>query len=471
MAPPVVKCKCGELVDATDKKILDEVVCRGCGQSIYITPKRLEEGDFARRNPQPMPRESFGFEPPSGPGFDVFISHATEDKESFAHPLAVALELRGLRVWYDSWSMGKFDSIQRAIDVGLSRSLCGVVICSPNYLHKSWARLEMGAICGCHAAGMLIATVLHGILPTELRSISPLLAGTLVVTSTDGVDEVADAILAHMQTNSGRLWEIASSNPERELADIRLEMIISPDHAALMRCLDLIEVFLGRYPHVVDGRILKRQLLQAIERELQVESREDLAGQLESIRREYVAIEREAKANRRRVGISCLIFGVLAGMAVSFGIKTPKIRESSTVATVAASSRGDDVLVLRTPPRELQFQLIWKSSSDLDLSVIDPTGATVSNGATEIRGGSLDRDLLAGPGQETITVDPAAFESFARRAQKYLVTVNDYSQLGETEFELRVLVDGIVDSRIVGVLDQTHRSYLLELFVPSHSTE
>jgi len=33
--------------------------------------------------------------------WDVFISHAWEDKESFACPLAEALETKGLRVWFD----------------------------------------------------------------------------------------------------------------------------------------------------------------------------------------------------------------------------------------------------------------------------------------------------------------------------------------------------------------------------------
>jgi hypothetical protein len=33
--------------------------------------------------------------------WDVFISHASEDKETVARPLAQCLERSGLRVWYD----------------------------------------------------------------------------------------------------------------------------------------------------------------------------------------------------------------------------------------------------------------------------------------------------------------------------------------------------------------------------------
>src|ERR1700730_13203073 len=42
-----------------------------------------------------------GYAAAMGKEWDVFISHASEDKESFVRPLARALERTGLRVWYD----------------------------------------------------------------------------------------------------------------------------------------------------------------------------------------------------------------------------------------------------------------------------------------------------------------------------------------------------------------------------------
>ena len=36
--------------------------------------------------------------------YDVFISHATEDKD-FTTPLAVALREAGLKVWYDDFEL------------------------------------------------------------------------------------------------------------------------------------------------------------------------------------------------------------------------------------------------------------------------------------------------------------------------------------------------------------------------------
>jgi hypothetical protein len=37
--------------------------------------------------------------------WDVFVSHASEDKEAIARPLAESLRARGLRVWYDDFSL------------------------------------------------------------------------------------------------------------------------------------------------------------------------------------------------------------------------------------------------------------------------------------------------------------------------------------------------------------------------------
>ena len=37
--------------------------------------------------------------------WDVFISHATEDKDAIARNLAQALRAKGLRVWYDEFSL------------------------------------------------------------------------------------------------------------------------------------------------------------------------------------------------------------------------------------------------------------------------------------------------------------------------------------------------------------------------------
>jgi len=57
--------------------------------------------------------------------WDVFICHASEDKDAFVRPLAVALRQLGVSVWYDEFSLEVGDSISRSIDKGLAESAYG----------------------------------------------------------------------------------------------------------------------------------------------------------------------------------------------------------------------------------------------------------------------------------------------------------------------------------------------------------
>lgn len=51
--------------------------------------------------------------------WDVFISHAGEDKQDVARPLSEALTAAGLRVWLDEDELRLGDSLRGKIDQGL----------------------------------------------------------------------------------------------------------------------------------------------------------------------------------------------------------------------------------------------------------------------------------------------------------------------------------------------------------------
>ena len=53
--------------------------------------------------------------------WDVFISHASEDKPTVVEPLAKALMQAGLVVWYDRFELKLGDSLRRKIDEGLAK--------------------------------------------------------------------------------------------------------------------------------------------------------------------------------------------------------------------------------------------------------------------------------------------------------------------------------------------------------------
>lgn len=61
--------------------------------------------------------------------YDVFISHASEDKEALVRPLANALKAEGLVVWYDEIELRLGDSLRRKIDRGLAKSRVDLSCC------------------------------------------------------------------------------------------------------------------------------------------------------------------------------------------------------------------------------------------------------------------------------------------------------------------------------------------------------
>jgi hypothetical protein len=78
--------------------------------------------------------------------WDVFISHASEDKDALARPLAEALRARGFRVWYDEFALKVGDSLRESIDHGLGNSRYGIVILSPKFFAKHWPQRELNGL-------------------------------------------------------------------------------------------------------------------------------------------------------------------------------------------------------------------------------------------------------------------------------------------------------------------------------------
>ena len=79
-------------------------------------------------------------------GWDVFICHASEDKEFFVEPLSLSLRERGLKVWYDSFSLTLGDNLRRSIDKGLAESNFGIVVLSPTFFQKKWPSYELNGL-------------------------------------------------------------------------------------------------------------------------------------------------------------------------------------------------------------------------------------------------------------------------------------------------------------------------------------
>jgi hypothetical protein len=129
---------------------------------------------------------------------DFFISHASEDKDAIASPLAEALRDRGYNVWYDKFVLKLGDSLRREIDRGLANSRYGVVIFSPEFFKKQWTQKELDGLVAREIAskGKVILPVWHNVDHDFVSKHSPSLADKLGADTSKGIEFVVDAIVA-----------------------------------------------------------------------------------------------------------------------------------------------------------------------------------------------------------------------------------------------------------------------------------
>jgi hypothetical protein len=128
--------------------------------------------------------------------WDIFISHAWEDKEEIARPLAEALTAEGLHVWYDEFELTVGDSLGRSIDRGLNDSRYGVVILSPHFFAKEWPQKELDGLSAREIQSVkVILPVWHNVTYDDVLKFSPKLADRLAVRTDKGLAEVVRQLL------------------------------------------------------------------------------------------------------------------------------------------------------------------------------------------------------------------------------------------------------------------------------------
>jgi hypothetical protein len=130
--------------------------------------------------------------------YDVFICHASEDKEPFVRPLADALRNEHVEVWYDDFSLKLGDSIRRSLDKGLSQSRFGLVVLSKAFFTKNWPKYELDGLVEKEIRGNdnVILPIWHDVSHDEVADQSPSLANRKSVLSSVGLPEIVSKVLA-----------------------------------------------------------------------------------------------------------------------------------------------------------------------------------------------------------------------------------------------------------------------------------
>lgn len=120
--------------------------------------------------------------------YDVFVSHAWEDKEDFVDELVDEMRKLDIKVWYDTNKLKWGDSMREKIDKGLSKSRFGVVVLSPDYIRedKYWTKAELNGLFQVETInGKTILPIWHKLTKKQVTEYSPIIADRKALTTAD----------------------------------------------------------------------------------------------------------------------------------------------------------------------------------------------------------------------------------------------------------------------------------------------
>lgn len=133
------------------------------------------------------------------PEYDVFVSHAWEDKEEFVDEFVDALAMLNIKVWYDKSQIKWGDSMRERIDDGLKKSKFGVAILSPNYIadNKYWTKTELDGLFQLESVnGKTLLPIWHNLTKQQVMNYSPIIANKKAMTTASmTAQEIAKELL------------------------------------------------------------------------------------------------------------------------------------------------------------------------------------------------------------------------------------------------------------------------------------
>lgn len=167
---------------------------RGVSSPVYLRlAHEMQQLDPDYRKGDPAVKQ-----PPTTGKWDVFITHASEDKEAIVRPLQRASEGAGITCWVDEGEIKWGDSITRHVNQGLANSRFVVVVLSKHSYKKEWPLKELHA-----ALALEIPKAETRVLPLIVGTIEeveeilrdlPLLKDKLYISWSIGVEKIVEKL-------------------------------------------------------------------------------------------------------------------------------------------------------------------------------------------------------------------------------------------------------------------------------------
>ncbi len=172
--------------------------------------------------------------------WDVFISHAGEDKEGVAAPLTKLLEYAHLRVWLDAGELAVNDDLIQRITEGLDNCHIGVVIISSNFIRKKFTNYELKHLLKLEIEERKpTILVMHGLTYGDIEKAYPDVANRIMLDTKDGLESVARKIIKYVTADVSAPINIQTPLP------MRFEEVIKTSAP------DQIAEFLRSYPDII----------------------------------------------------------------------------------------------------------------------------------------------------------------------------------------------------------------------------
>lgn len=135
--------------------------------------------------------------------YDVFICHASEDKEHVAKPLYEAFSRQGIDAFLDCFQIDWGDSLVKEINNALAQSRFVIAILSKNSVDKAWPLQEIHSVLSQEIGGdtKLLPLMIEGDEEIVLGKL-PLISPKLYKVFSNNPDKIANEVKALLNKNS-----------------------------------------------------------------------------------------------------------------------------------------------------------------------------------------------------------------------------------------------------------------------------
>lgn len=128
------------------------------------------------------------------PEYDVFISHANQDKEELIEELYQSLQKLGISIFYDKESLEWGDNWKERILNGTKKAEFAIIVISENFFNREWTERELSEFLNRQNRNgqKLILPIVHNITMQQLQAKYPNVADIQAIDSSKyNCDQIA----------------------------------------------------------------------------------------------------------------------------------------------------------------------------------------------------------------------------------------------------------------------------------------